>query len=582
MAYVHKRTGRVLAFFVFLLFSLSAVAVPRERLHLVYVTNRDRDPLPNYKDRVHRIMVDVQDFFRTEMERNGHGPQTFQLDLDKDGKTVVHRVTLDWDFDPERKFTIQKLRPVIAEHLREKGIDIEQEYIITFENAYWKSGDTWKYDVVYTGVGDPVRGATWVVDHELLDPENIDPELKDIIDDRGQRLTTGQFNVKMIGGVVHEFGHGLGLPHNKETKMESRQHGTALMGAGNYTYRQERLGKRPTGSFLTPAHAFILSLHPLLNGCMPESFDVPDVFVDELEFKIKEGQLAVSGKAVPWDEVAGIVLYHDPLPTGTNKDYDAFSYLAEMGSGGKFAATIPLLDAESALHVKVYFKNGMHSIFSFTRGNGEDNGLGTLRNGYLWEQAKYAFKQKDAGQLRNLVDRLEKADPDAAKRARLFLSVAEQWQEFQIPAKLPANEKMTSLSSSRWDSANVGWYIPSFNGVMDTDGQWFRPLQSEKGNCPQGLYAHAPSSYVYTLAGKWKTFKSRIGIHRGRHVGSVVFVVKGDGKELFRSSLITLKDGEVPVEVDVSGAKKLELATEPGPDGTESDWGLWIAPSLLR
>ncbi|MCK4563735.1 MAG: hypothetical protein KAU94_03545, partial [Verrucomicrobia bacterium] len=418
MGSIWKIIGRVL-FFVVLLQGLSAWAAPREYLHLVYVTSRDRAPLPNYKERIHRIMVDVQDFYRTEMERNGHGPKTYTLDLGKNGKAMVHLVTLDWDFDPERKFSPNDLRPVIAKSLLGKGIDIEQEYIMVFENVYWQDHGTWTYDMVYTGSGNPVKGDTWAADHEWLDPLNIDPERKERINDRGQKLSIGQFNVKMIGGVAHEFGHGLGLPHNHETKEEFRQHGKALMGAGNYTYRQERLGRKPHGSFLTPAHAFILSLHPLFNGRIPDHFEVPDVFIEDLTFRIKDGQLTVSGRADPQEEVAGIVLYHDPLPTGINKDYDAFSYLAKMKSNGKFSASMPLQDGkECALHLKVYFKNGLYRQFSFTQG--KDNGLEMLRAGYLREKAKYAFLQKDVEQLRTLAADLEKVDPAAAKGAQLF------------------------------------------------------------------------------------------------------------------------------------------------------------------
>ncbi|VGO11707.1 hypothetical protein PDESU_00253 [Pontiella desulfatans] len=564
---------------VFLL-GLPALAGPRECLHLVYVTNRDRPPLADYENRVHRMMVDVQDFYRTEMARNGHGPKTFRLDLGVDGKANVHLVTLDWDFDPHRKFTPGELRPAIAETLSRKGIDIEQEYLVVFENAYWKDGDTWTYDVVYTGSGNPVKGATWVADHEWLDPRNLDPKRKERINDRGHRMAIGQFNVKMIGGVAHELGHGLGLPHNRETEAESKRLGKALMGAGNYTYRQERLGSKPHGSFLTPAHAFILSLHPLFSGRVPGGFAIPPVFPEELAFTTEGGRLMVSGRVAPVGEVAGVVLYHDALPTGTNKDYDAFSYLAEMKPDGAFRATLPLLDGqECALHVKVYFKNGMHRKFSFTQG--QDGGLERLRTGYLKEQARHAFEVKDAARLRTVIKELETADPASVKAARLFLGLTEQWEGFCAPVEVAAAEQAIGLSSCRWSAASVGWHVPSFNGVLDPDGKWFQPLASAKGKCPQGLYAHAPSSYAYALGGKWKSFESRMALHRG-HQGSVVFVVKGDGRELFRSSLLRLADGEADVRVNVSGIQTLELVTEPGPDGKDGDWGIWIAPSLLR
>ena len=213
------------------------------RVHVVYVTNRDREPGPGYRERLHRIMTDVQDFYRSEMERNGFGPMTFPLDQDEAGRTRVHLVTLDWDFDPIRKFTPREIRPAVAKRLAEQGIDIAQSYFVAFLNAYWQDGNVWKYDVVYTGSGRPGHGATWVTDHALLDPANLDPKRKGRINDRGHKLTIGQFNVKMIGGVAHEFGHSLGLPHNRERPEERVRLGKALMGAGNYTYRRKRLGR---------------------------------------------------------------------------------------------------------------------------------------------------------------------------------------------------------------------------------------------------------------------------------------------------------------------------------------------------
>jgi hypothetical protein len=70
------------------------------------------------------------------------------------------------------------------------------------------------------------------------------------------------------------------------------------------------------------------------------------------------------------------------------------------------------------------------------------------------------------------------------------------------------------------------------------------------------------------------TFTASCGLARG-NAGSVVFVVRGDGEELFRSD--TVKDfGEHPVELDVSGVQSLELVAEDGGDGKNSDHACWF------
>jgi hypothetical protein len=78
---------------------------------------------------------------------------------------------------------------------------------------------------------------------------------------------------------------------------------------------------------------------------------------------------------------------------------------------------------------------------------------------------------------------------------------------------------------------------------------------------------------------KWARFRSAYGLQDG-HPGSVVFVVRGDGKELFRSPLV--KDQTLrKLDVDVRGVNLLELSVEDGGDGNNGDWGVWIWPKLM-
>ena len=576
-------SGMLVFFLLILSLCVQARGSDDLALHIVYVTNRDRPPIDDYRARVGRMMVDVQAFYRDEMARNGHGEMTFPLDLDASAKVVIHDVVLDQDFDPSRKWAPNDLRPAIAKVMAAKGVDIENDYFVAFLNAYWKDGDVWKYDVVYTGSGGPQRGATWVTDHALLDPKNMTPDTSRRVNDRGHKLTYGQFNAKMIGGVAHELGHALGLPHNRETPDERALMGKALMGAGNYTYRLQRTGRK-TGAFITEAHAAILATHPLFNRTLPDDFSTPETSVENLTFDLVDGRLFITGTAPNPESVAAIVVYHDEMPTGINKDYDAPSVLAGMRSDGYFAAAIDLIKAgEHAVHLKVYFRNGSNRKFSYAHTvSGEMKpGLDALRAGQQWNATKTAFALKDVDALKTLVKAMEDTGSDKASRGRRFLEVAEQWASFTRPCDTPKDVKSLSLSSSQWESAEVGWDAPSFNGVLDPEGARIEPLSVGRKRYAQGLYAHAVARYEYRLDGQWKKLTASYGL-QDRHPGSVVFVVMLDGKEAFRSRLTKIADGAQSCEIDVTGATTIELITEQGGDGGTADWGIWIEPMLTR
>jgi hypothetical protein len=139
----------------------------------------------------------------------------------------------------------------------------------------------------------------------------------------------------------------------------------------------------------------------------------------------------------------------------------------------------------------------------------------------------------------------------------------------------PADVKRVDLTWAQFVSAETGWGDAQ-RGSVPEDG--FLTVGSKVFE--SGLYGHATSSYVFDLGNHWKTFKSNYGI-QDNHEGSVVFVVRGDGKELFRSRLIT--DHRLrQVEVDVTGVQRLVLMIEDGGNGNGNDWGVWIEPKLER
>jgi len=100
-----------------------------------------------------------------------------------------------------------------------------------------------------------------------------------------------------------------------------------------------------------------------------------------------------------------------------------------------------------------------------------------------------------------------------------------------------------------------------------------------------GIGVHASSSLTYRIDGKFKTFLADVAIDgRLEKEGSVVFAVAGDGRELYRSPLVTGRPsgGGLAVQVAVEGIKELTLSAEPTDDLDQADVANWGAARLLR
>ena len=63
-------------------------------------------------------------------------------------------------------------------------------------------------------------------------------------------------------------------------------------------------------------------------------------------------------------------------------------------------------------------------------------------------------------------------------------------------------------------------------------------------------------------------------------VGSITFEVWVDGEKKFDSGLMTSKDVQKYVEVDINGAKELKLVVTDGGDNNHSDHATWADAKL--
>lgn len=121
--------------------------------------------------------------------------------------------------------------------------------------------------------------------------------------------------------------------------------------------------------------------------------------------------------------------------------------------------------------------------------------------------------------------------------------------------------------------AQVGWHRWSYGTFTST-------RKSEEYD--NSLWAHASSKYVFRLEGKWKTLKTSYGIAYNTvwRETNCILIVKGDGKELFRSNLVQDKT-VYPLELDITGVDRLELIVDPNGAGG-GDRIIWFTPTLSR
>jgi len=551
-------------------------------LHVAYLNPAGRTPQPAFRDRIDRIVTDVQAFYSEEMQRNGYGPMTFGIERAADGKLVIHFAQSDKSYSKSKGPTGREVRETVRAVLAARGIDMNREHTLVFQNCIWEEGGhRITPSAPYSGSGDHLSGIALVTDYRILDPLNFTNHTGYVVD-RGLRQSTSRYNVIQIGGVAHELGHSFGLPHNKEQPADNMRFGTALMGAGNYTYRQERAGA-DKGSFLTAPHALALATHPLFRQSDMERDAPPVCKLEVLSFRQVDGGLIVTAKASGTPPVFGGVVYNDPMPTGVNRDYDALSWGARPDRRGML--NFPIGNPRPGhyhLSLWVYHANGAKRPFHFLY-RVDRNGrvpYETLRRHVHLIRAETAWRANDRAGMDAALAALADGRDDVLRRARIFDRRLRRWEELRVPSSVPETEKTASLSSLRWSAAKVAWLWPSYDRIEWNDAGEGPALESGQRRHAHGLYAHAPSEYVFELDARWKTLEGTCGLQKG-NPGSVVFVVKGDGRECYRSPRVA-DSAEQAFSADISGVQTLKLVVEDAGDGNSSDWGVWFDPVLKR
>jgi len=558
---------------------VSAAAAEPPPIRVVYFVPSDRQPQKDYQERLDRVLVEVQRFYRDGMEAAGYGPKTFALDRDAKGRLRIDLVNGKRPMQEYGRNDGGAVHKEVKAALAAQGIDVDHQTLLIFQVLLAWEGSKAIEVGPYVGGGNHLSGTAWVYDDEKLDPRLLASKAPGGY--YGRPCSLGEFNSHYIGGVAHELGHALGLPHDCQTQAQRSQRGLSLMGGGNHTYGQERRGQG-RGTFLSPASAMLLAYSRPFAGDQKDAQATPKFRLTTFDADFRDGKLVLSGSIEAAPPVFGVAAFNDLEKIGA--DYDAVSWTSKVDDQGRFRLEIgEMRPGRSQLRLRFCHTNGTRSPldFDYELDAAGKPRLDVFRTRMAIDEALAAYTAKNRAKLQALAADWKRRFPDSPdlQRKALHLLNLLDPPPPQPLASLKLEDGWAPISRATFRSATTGWGPPLRDKVpiekpnhclLQVDGKFFQ----------RGLYAHAPARHELELGGGWSRFRSDYGLEDG-HGGSVVFVVRGDGRELARSPLV--KDHVVrSFDLDVRQVNLLELAVENGGDGTNGDWAVWLAPQVQR
>lgn len=552
-------------------------------LHIVLWTPNDRAPAPEYRERLTAIMKDIQKFYAKEMKRLGFGERTIQLDLNGDQLLNIHVVKGRKPYTVYNGDSGHEILNECAPTLRSRGINPESETVVIFCNmANWdpQQRRITQNSPYYAG-GSSRSGTAWQVDSPILNLASLADQGNHVSDGQYGKISLGRYNSIFIGGVCHELGHALGLPHNLERPDEREAFGTALMGSGNRSYGEELRGESK-GSFLTLAHGLRLASHPIFCGSVKAMNQKPQIAVSQIAIEEKDKGFVFRANVKASPPVYAVVAYMDP--TG-GSDYDATSCTAIPDKHGNFELDCKALRAGKSgeLRVCYMFANGASSgimgqtpyRYSYVADTQGKVDIAAARTRILLEPFTTAFEKDDTKAMKDY------QASDAVKNDALCQEIMTRLIASKSPAlidlkQVPAEKKSVPLSDIRAVSEKSGYgaalrdRVPAPGNMLLAGSRIFR----------HGIYAHAPGQHEWELDGTWKTLTGHCGNYQTQS-GMLQFQIIGDDRVLWDSG--SIPEGEIkPFQVSLENVKLLKLLTLEGKDGGNYDWALWLEPTLSR
>ena len=223
-----------------------------------------------------------------------------------------------------------------------KTINFEQEHVLAIHGLCRRDDDDrYIFNAPYYGGGTQRGGFCHAADCELLDPKLLSVTTRKIhyTEHYYPRVvqTLATFNTWYLGGIAHELGHGIGLPHDSGSPAERAEiTGFTLMGSGNHHYREDRSGGlRP--AYLSLASGLRLLSNPLVTGSNRGRFEDNLTRLEKLKFSQVGKKLTVEGTIGSRIPAYAVVMYLWRPPTwpgNPQQDHGSISHPVSLSENG--------------------------------------------------------------------------------------------------------------------------------------------------------------------------------------------------------------------------------------------------------
>ncbi len=540
-------------------------------IRVVYFYGADGEPLPDWEARLNRTLNDVSGFYQQQFLK--YGIRINGIPFERKGANIVfHPIK---GKHPAQHYQMNSWMEMQKEIVLSTGGDINFEtgYVLVICALTDKLGP-FKYNIhspYYGHWGNYLsnRGDCWVSDCEMLDVKQLTNAQQNMQFFESmvtlRNTTVAEFNSWYIGGIAHEMGHMLGLMHDFGGDNELRPDQISLMGEFGSRHYKDYLWNGKPSSTLSAAAVFQLMNHPLFRKQF--KIETQDTGTTEVtnNYEFRDSRHHISGSVTLGRPLYGVSVLMRPV---NQSEYFSKSFMAPVTNQkfdidlgflpqGPYYIGLFLLSESGTINSmnEVIQVGNDYQISKLFSGTHEIN-LAKFREG-IWKD--FALKNRE-----------EKLD--------ILKAIATPVQPIDIDT---FNANRLELANAKWAFAQVGWGKPARNYFslespntlfLDNGGEFFKT----------GIYAHAPSDYVFNLGGRWKKFTAAAGLRDGVPPGiGVRFMVWGDGKKLYESGTLTTNQRE-QIAVNIENVKQLSLqAMYTGQDNSQA-WSVWLNPVIER